>query len=1015
MTTLRRMKSAEEEARECRLSPSPRARSSSPIKNRRPLSPCLDSFSSDVTSIASSPLTHEQLVQLSRSPIARRLHITKPEYAIPIPFTLKLPPRLSGSGSQTPQKESSPSASPKHSPKRLFFSGQDYEAASSGSESESEIARDYEKLAAVAKPPSVTASRKKVAKFVEKSNTVPADQLSMIEESSTRTNSVKSKELPQIPESKLMPVGLSKPPHNVILGARGPSLTRKLLRKPPPDLVFDKRTPTETSAMPVKASVPYGKASLDPTSDLNPKEALKLDADRLKPTTGSLGIVHLTNAIHRQDNKQPQRQQPHPEQQQRQNQHPEQLQQQQQQQHRSIRTSTGIEPNHLPQTQAYRHNLYLGDKLKNEKNKRAFSDESQVSSVSSFNSFGDFAAFKFGTVPHSLNETSPQELSSARDNSLRQTSGSSTVSSVKSWNSLQRSLDLSLKNTLSNMSRSLPENSDGTSKSLPELPWDDVADRTIEVAPLCISKSVNEKAQTLSDGKEWELIELGKEESLEDSIEDEDSELQQSSGSVEYNNGDGKRFSFPNNLSNITNSKEAKQRTPKINSSASYTLISPTGQIKIPDLENASQHYLMNESRKDSVEPPLEPIGYPSKAAREYFNSMYDNLSTDSDTDGSFNSQFTKLNCRSQQKLPEKKALITKPAPPSVTSVSPVIHTRHRSVHSIDLASFEKEEITRGKQRPKSVADVELSRPSSTDKCEEISRNKDVNEEADLRVEDPLEDTSLRIVVAEPPAKVKYAVDFKSTFAPPIKSQRSATGGFDGYYLPERMTSRSAKENRRSYPLTDSELASSYHSSNTAGETLSTAPTETGSITIDLTKEGYDLCMIKRQDSTLSYKSVIEKTKDGQNVEVVLVDEDEDASTERDDLLSIYSRYMGHWEAREPYRSFSTRSYASESSEASSWAGSESNFQIKRIPAIQNTRPYPTSAMFSKKEVSTFTGASHARGINKLDKTIPNLVSPSKNSSLPSRREVNYFDYSSNAKYDFNSFINQRDTASLRR
>ncbi|GEQ69268.1 hypothetical protein JCM33374_g2939 [Metschnikowia sp. JCM 33374] len=86
-------------------------------------------------------------------------------------------------------------------------------------------------------------------------------------------------------------------------------------------------------------------------------------------------------------------------------------------------------------------------------------------------------------------------------------------------------------------------------------------------------------------------------------------------------------------------------------------------------------------------------------------------------------------------------------------------------------------------------------------------------------------------------------------------------------------------------------------SSKTGRATESTAPTENDNIVIDLTEEKYDICMISRNESTTSYKSTIEKTKDGKNVEVVLVEEDEECD-DRDDLSSIYSWYMTNWEDR---------------------------------------------------------------------------------------------------------------------
>lgn len=995
-----------------------------------------------VYSSLSSPLTHEQLIKLSRSPIASRLHITKANYAIPIPFTLQLPPRLSKSAPNSPQKEfSSALSSPKKSPTRLLFSGSGYKPAAYGSdsESESETSRDYIRHPSGQKPPSVTQNRKKVAKFVHRSQNIPADQLSIIEESSTRTNSVKSKSLPTLPKPQDTAADNDRP--LIVLGARGPSLSRKLLRKPPPDLILE-----TTSSSPNES--PFISPQLQPnsTADSSFRGAEKLETKHdTHAIIQPMNMDVLTKSIN--NNGQANVQQPTK---------PESMKQ-------------------LPHTLGVRHALHLGDSdAVYQLTRRTFSDESQVSSVSSFNSFGDMNSFKFGYLPGPTDNENKETV-------LRQSS-IMTTSSGSSWNSLQRSLDVSLKNTLSTMSPSSQSETPGAPKELPELPLEDIEDKTIEIAPLAVARHSSENSILPADSKETEEAEILQH---SESIVNDD-ELLDSFGSLDYNNGDGKSFSFPNNLSNITNSTEAKRKNERnLKSSASYALVSSTGQIKIPDLEKETHYYRVakaSQLNSQLDEQLMEPIGFPGKAAREHFKIMYGSMATDSDSDSSFNSQFSKLqgNTKAKHKVQDKNNLPQKQLAPSVSSISPVRHTRRRSMYDIN---FESENAAKplisAHSRSKSTMDIQSHQKgfeqnkldevypttNSTSKQELLASGEPGSDERDLQKS--ADETLQDIVIAEPPAKVVYPVDFRSASAIP-KKPHSYASNLGPYYDRSRISSRVPENHPKSVSHTDSEHASSYHSSHTAGETLSTAPTDPESITIDLTKDDYDVCMIKRNDSTLSYRSVIEKTKDGQNVEVVLVDEDEEPSRlDRDDLLSIYSRYMGTWAPFELNRAASTLSSVSDSSEGSavSWAASDTNFQVKtkpmprrelpsalvtnrsriapvkpvynfaKITVNQNRIPAPSYPKQSHHVKSAYSKQSHPvqtaypkqphhvqsklPALNKknlqyaevkarpqVPRTMEQPVAAPQ--SKNSRGENSYFDYSSNPTYDFNSFIHQR-------
>lgn len=1034
MYPLRKMKSADDRGdRAVWPTSEKRARSSSPCKDRAALrmspgSPHLLFDSEASPSLPNSPLTHEQLVQLSRSPIAQRLHITKADYAIPIPFTLQLPPRLSKSAPGTPQKEqSSPFISPKKSPTRLLFSGSGYEPATSGSgsDSESDISKDYFKYSLGPKPPRVSQSRKKVAKFVEKSQSIPADQLSMIEESSTRTNSVKSKTLPVLPESHastVLAINNDRPLR--VLGARGPSLSRRLLRKPPPDLILEssQSSPNESAII----SPPLQSGS---TADSSFKGTEKLETKHDSHVTGKpIDMTILTQSINN-------------------------LAISQRQQQAQLQNATSYSPiKQLPHTPAIRHELHLGNENAYQIARRTFSDESQVSSVSSFNSFGDMTSFKFRSAPDPTEENT-------KDTVLRQSSVI-TASSANSWNSVQRSLNLSLKDTLSSMSPSGQNKRDDTSKKLPDLPLEDIEDKTIEIAPLAVLRTTSDKSTLRGDDEE--AVEIKPQKSELTLCED---KLLDSFGSLDYNNGEGQSFSFPNNLSNITNSTDAKIKNHrKLKHSASYSIVSPTGQIKIPDLEKETQYLQIPTQLNDAL---IEPIGFPSRAAREHFKIMYAGLATDSDSDSSFNSQFSKLqgSAKTRQKSPQNSNMASKQLAPSVSSTSPVRHARRRSMYDIDIQSLGVNEPSIYEhQKSKSTMDIPKLQEPSKNKFDAINSksqgfsdrqpssfetsNKNASTIENTNADETLQD----IVIAEPPAKVNYPVDFRSALAP-SKNTPSYAANFGTYYGSSRIASDTPKSHQNPISNTDSEHASSYHSSHTAGETLSTAPTDAGSVIIDLTKDEYDVCMIKRHDSTMSYKSVTEKTKDGHNVEVVLVDEEEDSSNlDRDDLLSIYSRYMGTWGPSGLLRSGSTRSYMSDSSEASaaSWAASDTNFRVKSIstpvrdpPTLvasrTNLMPGPpaknsTKITINQKQIQAPRcpkAPSFAEGTNLLVankknqyyaevKARPQIsiipekpVLRPKSNGFPSQNENNYFDYSSNPTYDFNSFIHQRNPKSI--
>ena len=195
----------------------------------------------DIKSIMSSTSSNqERLKQAAKSPIAKRLHIIASnsnspnnggKYTIPIPFTLKLPPKLSSvnttretsaassvvssphgsrAGSPTRSMESSRSNSPsKTKQSKLVFTRNGYEKVDLSLDSDSDIENsllnmsllyqdDLNKRIALSKrtvpPPSVSTNNSKFASKVFLSRNT--DELSIIEEVSncgSRHSSVLSK------------------------------------------------------------------------------------------------------------------------------------------------------------------------------------------------------------------------------------------------------------------------------------------------------------------------------------------------------------------------------------------------------------------------------------------------------------------------------------------------------------------------------------------------------------------------------------------------------------------------------------------------------------------------------------------------------------------------------------------------------------------------------------------------------------------------------------------------------
>lgn len=349
-----------------------------------------------------------------------------------------------------------------------------------------------------------------------------------------------------------------------------------------------------------------------------------------------------------------------------------------------------------------------------------------------------------------------------------------------------------------------------------------------------------------------------------------------------------KSFYFPNDSSNITNSKEIKSRSfGSIKSKVSrMSFLSANGQIEIPDLteDSISGSYTTKASYVShngttfddvgtessvSTAADLEPIGYPCtearKAFREHMLEVNEYSAESNDEYEASNSGFAATRSKSVPDLQYEQA---KPLVPLSISRSPARHGRHKSLHNIN---FDANAFLKNKELPKVPTETNLQNNHK-----------------------PLE----QIVVSPPPVQVNYAVDFVEA-SPCLHTNTHTRSKLLGKAeeamesLSQQLQETSIKRHSIHVPRSSSRKTlsetskSSYQSSHLSRQDPPSSVSDqddVASVLVDLTKEKYDITTIHRSNSTHSYRSVIEKTKEGKEVEVVLLDDDED-------LLSIYSKY----------------------------------------------------------------------------------------------------------------------------
>lgn len=905
---------------------------------------------------------------MAKSPISNKVHVASREHVIPIPLALQLPPKLSPSLSRfpdrtkrapapnlrllasptSPQLKSSPTMPTKTplSPLRLIFTGSTYEVESSESEHNESLVLEDDSFRQK-KPPSVTSSRRKVAKFVRKTHLVPVDQLSMIDESLTRAPSrAVLKDLPAPPPQNL-------PPHEFIRDSKLATIYSECGKSAPPSNL--ENVLATQALMKIRAESQIQPEQSDTAEKIG--RLLGETNSGQSATSTSVSSATLANS----DSLRPRTSMVGP-------------------------TATA----RLPHSQPFHHDLHLGLEDHLCIGKRTFSDESHVSSVSLFSSVGDFLVTRAGVA-------SPAQ---PRDNRIA--------------SHIDRYLL-----TVSSKQGSVRSQKSGTSV----FSWGQ-----------SINLSGNEDGDHLID---------------EDSYEEASGVLAQADQLFEPpgedNNGAGKSFDFPNDNRNVTNSKEARERASALASrlrlsNSHYSVMAPNGQIEIPDLDALDLKRYSSNAKSDST---IEPLGVPTRDARAHVRKMYGE-SLDSDSDALFNSQFHKLNTQpaeskdsansektsslhvSQTKHSQSSAPVPAinmvPAAPSpfgsfssvpvsksvgndlarstnLSAKSPVRHSRHRSMCNIDFSADTPGPSTHARSRStydfvKESFEADLKSQNVKNKPTVTSLPRDsLHNDLDFAL----------IKVAEPPKKVEYAVDFKEKSSGDILSTANSP-----YYK-----NGGASECSSTYRTAASDLLS-YFSGNSGKETASTAPTDNNdsdSVVIDLTSEKYNVCMIKRNDTTLSYRSVIEKTKEGKEVEVILVEEDEQANLthqdadfddSRDDLLEIYSQYRSSWVDRSNSVR-STTSTASNASSTASWnMGSESTFNVKHtISNRLNLSPrkpiqpiQPLRSLLRQQRIQSYKQTPKSNRLQSMP--------------LPETKEATYFDYSTGDNYNFSTFMKLR-------
>ncbi|EDK41167.2 hypothetical protein PGUG_05265 [Meyerozyma guilliermondii ATCC 6260] len=857
-----------------------RARSSSPIKKRITrvdLPPIPYATEEDIKSVSSGgSRVSDELKLLSKSPLSKRLHINAAgsgsKYVIPIPFTLQLPPKLSPRN-RTPASSCASSPERQKSPSRLMYTGSGYEMVDSDDGNSFSEAQLNKAIAMSPKTPTKSPSGPKGIYTKPKKD---LDEMSVINEVPSAGNS------------------------------RASSLHSRLRE-------LAQETPPAVPAKPVKSMKTSKSGPIHPVP-----YPMDLEAEKLR--FGSVNLQRKPPPAAQND-------------------------------HQLQKTTTIANFSQVRDSDnsPYREQI------------RLFSEGSAVSSSRSFSSVEEAVRGRsvsdfrrgFGNFPNKDESVVAESDSESTSASYSESENSSITASSASWDSLQNSVDITIGDGKSMVAEESAEDSQIESEG--EDSW---TDSSVENASETNKNTVVNSLYLSNVDLPISVERKATSESEKSKKPDDDVTSQPilSHG----NNGAGREFSFPNNTTNITNSPSIKSRKdPYENKSTKFNFSTSAGQIEIPDIDNLSSNYNWSESsqylavyqgtKEDARETKdessskseagssvLEPIGFPSQAAKQVVQLQFQNMYHGSDADSdsgmesiTYSAYSTTPKSKSTPCLSSGTQKSLPPLPQEVTETQPQLqppvnmramghrrgHTRSKSVDLDSLFSMNMRE---------SVRTNEPSKFESVKDTEETEN----------------------IIVNEPPKKISYEVDFTEvekgddemqtphgldrTFTEHLRKTLGKMEKLDlkgkatnDIYIPPRSSEKTVPSFERQmfrlppkprFDDNSSNSATSYQSSRSAISNDSTAASDTESVVIDLTEDKFDICTVKRNNSTASYMSITEKTKEGKPVEVVLVDDDQ-----KDELESIYSKYRNdNW-------LFRTNSTTSSSASFSSGASFDSN------------------------------------------------------------------------------------------
>ncbi|KAK6204327.1 uncharacterized protein RJT21DRAFT_6191 [Scheffersomyces amazonensis] len=877
-----------------------RARSNSPVKQRRsmflpetfekPYIPYTNKFDAN--------LSPEQLLMLSKSPISKKLHITsttpKSKYVIPVPFTLQLPPKLSPKNlenirASSPDRNSLRSRSPHKVRTTLIYTANGYNKLDSDPDddqgySEEEIINRIalpRRPIVKASPPPVVTNNTKSSKIVAKSNYDPHDELSIIEEVSTAATSRQS----SLASEKTLPPIPNTDPQSTDVAPSVPEKDQKT--DPTPKYTNIKIISNPESSSPKRRPPPPLQLQ---------KPETEIETESLHPEVPSV-VVNCIPKVPIEDNL------------------------------RKVHKSNAP-------TEADNVNLKIS--------KRTFSDESHVSSVSSFSSVGDFMNFSRFATTRKDNTMSPTPFKAIQDNRNRNTQitqvldkgkgNNRIVSNVSqtsngsndSWESIQESIDISISEYSMYSSKSIIERLKASANEK------DVATTTTEVT---LIRDNNEDQEDSSDEQlETEpLTPITPTMNTTTNSNNERLQLDKDNG------GAGKGFNFPNNSYNITNSPEIKNknRSNSIRSERSrFSFISRDGHIEIPDL--TTQSISDTYSSKKSVSS-YDGISNGSSAPTEY--SVTDPIAINVKPMNEYNHNFA-ADMRLSKSTPWSLNENIQTQTPN--STSPVRHTRHKSMHNIDFeinsqtstsTSLSKHSRSRSMDLLSTFSSVPMlqkavMQPNPQTIQVQIQEPKQAlqeQQEPQQALPEQQEEQGLSIQIEEPPLQVRYEVDFKD-----------ATSHEDSRFNDNRLRAFDYKDIEQvTNQLKKTSIDNNHNNNNKIPHRSPSISSDTESVLIDLTDEEYDVTMINRNNSTTSYRSIIEKTKEGKPIEVVLVEDEDDT-----DLLSIYSKYRNNafiGIGRNASISSTTSSTTSSSNgslfSSASYDSVESTKQLKVVPS----------------------------------------------------------------------------------